>query len=47
MEVDPKYASVIIKRFIETVGSDDEVFLLQDGNKIKYSDVVKELPESH
>jgi DNA modification methylase len=45
MELDPKYASVTIKRFIEATGSDNEVFLLKDGNKIKYSEVVKELPD--
>jgi DNA modification methylase len=47
MELDPKYASVIVRRYIEQVGSDNEVFLLQNGSKIKFSEIVKELPENH
>lgn len=45
MELDPKYASVIVRRYIELCGSDD-VFLLKDNKKIPYSGVV-ELNESH
>ncbi|OLS02575.1 site-specific DNA-methyltransferase [Tissierella creatinophila] len=41
-ELDPKYAAVIIKRYIKEVGTDEEVYLLRDGEKIKYKDVVKE-----
>lgn len=40
MELDPKYASVIIRRYIELCGSDD-VFLLRGDKKIPYSEVVK------
>lgn len=40
MELDPKYASVIIRRYIELCGSED-VFLLKDNKKIPYSEVVK------
>ncbi len=40
MELDPKYASVIVRRYIELCGSDD-VFLLKDNRKIPYSEVVK------
>lgn len=41
MEVDPKYATVIVKRFIEHAGTDQEVFLLREGKKIPYGDVPK------
>jgi len=41
IELDEKYADVIVKRYIEQVGSDDEVFLIRDGEKIKYSDLEK------
>lgn len=41
IELDEKYADVIVARFIESKGA-DEVFLLRDGEKINYSDVVKE-----
>lgn len=40
-ELDPKYAAVIIKRYIDEVGTDDEVYLLRDGEKIPYKDVEK------
>ena len=36
MELDPKYADVIVKRYIEKVGSAEDVFLLRDGNKTSY-----------
>jgi DNA modification methylase len=38
-ELDPKYATVIIKRFINQVGTDEEVFVVREGKKIKYSDI--------
>ena len=40
LELDPKYASVIVRRYIELCGSED-VFLLKDNKKIPYSEVVK------
>lgn len=42
VELDEKYADVIVKRYIEQVGNDKDVFLLRDGMKIKYSDIEKE-----
>ncbi|MCM8710863.1 site-specific DNA-methyltransferase [Clostridium sp. SYSU_GA19001] len=42
IELDEKYADVIVKRYIEQVGTDEDVFLLRDGNKIKYADIKKE-----
>lgn len=40
LELDPKYASAIVKRYIETVGNSDEVYLIRGGEKIPYSEVV-------
>ena len=37
MELDPKYASVIVQRYIELVGSDEEVCVERDGEVIKHS----------
>ena len=39
MELDPKYADVIVKRAITQMGTDAEVFLLRDGEKIPWADV--------
>jgi DNA modification methylase len=41
IELDEKYCDVIVKRYIEQVGSSDGVFLLRNGSEIRYS----ELPE--
>jgi len=41
MEIDPKYATVIVKRYIEQVRTDKDVYLLRDGEKIHISDVEK------
>lgn len=39
IELDEKYTDVGVKRYIEYVGSSDEVYLLRDGEKIKYSNL--------
>lgn len=39
IELDEKFCDVIVKRYIEQVGSDKTVFLLRDGAKITYSDL--------
>lgn len=36
IELDEKYADVIVKRYVELVGSDDAVFLFRGGRKISY-----------
>lgn len=41
IELDEKYCDVIVKRYIEQMGNDEDVFLLRDGNKIKYADIKK------
>jgi len=43
IEFDEKYADVIVKRYIDQVGSDKGVFLIRDGVKTKYVDVDKTL----
>jgi DNA modification methylase len=44
-EIDPKYATVIVKRFIDNLGTDKDVFLIRDGKKIHYADVVLEVKD--
>ncbi len=39
IELDEKYCDVIVKRYIEQVGSSDGVFLLRDDSEIRYSDL--------
>lgn len=39
IELDEKYTDVIVKRFIEQVGSDDAVYLLRSGKKIGYKNI--------
>jgi len=41
MELDPKYASVIVKRYIEAVGSADDVFVERDCRTLPYTEVVQ------
>jgi DNA modification methylase len=40
MELDEKYADVIVNRYIERIGSDDGVFLIRDGVKILFKEVI-------
>lgn len=37
IELDEKYVDVIVKRYIEFVGSDEQVFLIRDGEKIPHN----------
>lgn len=43
MELDEKYASVILRRYVEDFGNADDVFCIRGGKKIMYSEVVKEV----
>lgn len=43
MELDPKYASVILRRYVEDFGNADQVYVERDGDKIMYADLVKEV----
>ena len=39
MEIDPAYIDVIITRFINFKGSDDDVYLIKDNTKVKWRDL--------
>ena len=38
-ELDEKYCDVIVKRYIEQVGTDENVSVLRDGKEYKFSEV--------
>lgn len=38
VELDEKYCDVIVKRFIEQVGTDKDVYLIREGKKVHFSD---------
>ena len=42
-ELDPKYATVIVKRYIDQVGSDEGVLVERAGEKIPYAELAKEI----
>ena len=42
-ELDPKYASVILRRYVEDTGDADGVYVERGGKKLPYSDLVKEV----
>ena len=46
MELDPKYASVILRRAVENGIPAEEIFVERNGEKAFYSDLVKEVEES-
>jgi hypothetical protein len=41
MELDGKYASVILRRMAEYWGSDENISVFRDGKEISYSNLVK------
>jgi len=43
MELDPKYASVILRRYVEDFGGADQVYVERDGKRFMYADLVKEV----
>lgn len=43
MELDPKYASVILRRYVEDTGDEKNVFVIRDGKKLMYSELVKQV----
>lgn len=43
MELDEKYASVILRRYVEDTGDEEKVFVIRDGKKLMYSDLVKQV----
>lgn len=45
IELDEKFADVIVKRYIEAKCGSDGVFLLRDGQKMPYAEVAATMPE--
>ena len=43
MEIDEKYASVILRRYVDNCGNQDDVYCIRNGKKVMYKDVVKDL----
>ena len=43
MELDEKYASVILRRYAEGSGDTNGIHVLRDGERIPYADLVKEV----
>lgn len=46
MELDPKYASVILRRYVEDTGDSENVYVIRNGEKILYSALAKEVETS-
>lgn len=47
IELDEKFCDVIVKRYIEQVGTNDNVYVVRDGKKIPYSELVKEVEKAN
>jgi DNA modification methylase len=45
IEIEERFVDVGVKRFIDNVGTDKDVFLIRDGKKIHYADVVLEVKD--
>lgn len=43
MELDEKYASVILRRYVEDTGDAENVYVIRNGEQIPYSVLVKEV----
>ncbi len=43
MELDEKYASVILRRYVENTHDADGVYVIRNGEKLMYSDLVKQV----
>lgn len=43
MEIDEKYASVILRRYVDNCSNQDNVYCIRNGEKVMYKDVVKDL----
>jgi len=46
MELDEKYASVILRRYVENTGDAENVYCIRNGQKVAYADVVKQVDGS-
>lgn len=47
MELDEKYASVILRRYVEDTNDSENVYVIRNGVKILYKDLVKEVETEH
>lgn len=47
MELDEKYASVILRRYVEDTNDSENVYVIRNGEKILYKDLVKEVETEH
>lgn len=47
MELDEKYASVILRRYVEDTGDIENVYVERGGKRISYADLVKEVKMPH
>ncbi len=45
MELDEKYASVILRRYVDNGGNPDYVYCIRNGQRVNYLDIVKEVEE--
>ena len=43
VQIFEKYASVILRRYVEDTGDAENVYVIRNGEKIAYSDLVKEV----
>ena len=43
MELDEKYASVILRRYVEDTGDADGVYVIRNGEKLPYTALVKDV----
>jgi hypothetical protein len=43
MELDEKYASVILRRYVEDGGNPEDVYVERNGEKLMYADLVKQV----
>jgi DNA modification methylase len=46
MELDPKYASVILRRYVEDTGDEENVYVIRNGEKLLYSALAKKVETS-
>lgn len=46
MELDPKYASVILRRYVDFTNRPEEVFVTRNGEKISYSELAKDVEKA-
>lgn len=47
MELDEKYASVILRRYVEDGGNPEDVYVERNGEKLMYSDLVRQVEEEN